>query len=280
MLRFASKSEYDRYLAANRDLIEARWLWGQRLRDASGNFGVHPGWCGLCQQATVFTYHPMPGVPINLREELSCAHCELSARARVVLDLVRLLAGGTGAVVYATEQATPAFRWLAGRYPNAIGSEFFTEDQRPRLQQYLQALLGQPLRFEDATRLSLEHASVDALASCDVLEHIPDYRAALAEFARVLRPGGHLLLTVPFMDADEASIQRARIGPDGAIEHLAAPEYHDDPLRSEGVLAFHHFGWDLLATIRDTGFASAHWCLPWDPSQAIFLGLWTLVARR
>lgn len=37
----------------------------------------------------------------------------------------------------------------------------------------------------------------DALVACEVLEHIEDDRAALAEWRGWLRPGGHLILSVP-----------------------------------------------------------------------------------
>jgi ubiquinone/menaquinone biosynthesis C-methylase UbiE len=40
-------------------------------------------------------------------------------------------------------------------------------------------------------------ASVDCVTCTQVLEHIEDDNAAVAEFARVLRPGGHALITVP-----------------------------------------------------------------------------------
>jgi ubiquinone/menaquinone biosynthesis C-methylase UbiE len=40
-------------------------------------------------------------------------------------------------------------------------------------------------------------ATVDCVTCTQVLEHIEDDNAAVAEFARVLRPGGHALITVP-----------------------------------------------------------------------------------
>lgn len=282
MFRFASKSEYDQSLRDREAMFEARWLWGQRLRAATGSSGTYPGWCALCDKAARFAYRADDGGEIDLREELACEHCGLSARVRVVMQMLRDCAPDAKSAVYATEQATRAFRWLARAYPDSIGSEFFDDEARPRLEAYLEALFGEPrvLRFEDATRLGLGDASIDALVSCDVLEHIPDHRAALAEFSRVLKPGGHLILTVPFLDADENSILRARIGTSGKIEHLVEPEYHGDPVLPEGVLAFHSFSWDLLAAVRHAGFWSAHWCLPWDPAQGIFSGLWVLHARR
>ncbi|HYU32889.1 MAG TPA: class I SAM-dependent methyltransferase [Thermoanaerobaculia bacterium] len=41
------------------------------------------------------------------------------------------------------------------------------------------------------------HEAFDVLVACEVLEHIEDDRAALEEWRGWLRPGGHLLLSVP-----------------------------------------------------------------------------------
>jgi SAM-dependent methyltransferase len=49
----------------------------------------------------------------------------------------------------------------------------------------------------DATRLPFRDASFDAVITSEVLEHVPDDAGALAEMARVLRPGGAFAATVP-----------------------------------------------------------------------------------
>lgn len=49
----------------------------------------------------------------------------------------------------------------------------------------------------DGTRLPLAAESLDAVVAYDVLEHIPDDAAAVAEVRRVLRPGGYALVAVP-----------------------------------------------------------------------------------
>ncbi len=49
----------------------------------------------------------------------------------------------------------------------------------------------------DATHLPFAEASFDAVITSEVLEHIPDDTAALAELVRVLRPGGVFAATVP-----------------------------------------------------------------------------------
>jgi SAM-dependent methyltransferase len=49
----------------------------------------------------------------------------------------------------------------------------------------------------DATCLPFATDSINLLLAADVIEHLDDDAGALREFVRVLRPGGHLILTVP-----------------------------------------------------------------------------------
>lgn len=50
----------------------------------------------------------------------------------------------------------------------------------------------------DGTSIPLADASVATAIVTEVLEHVPDPRAALAEIHRVLEPGGKAFLSVPF----------------------------------------------------------------------------------
>ncbi len=119
------------------------------------------------------------------------------------------------------------------------------------------------LRHEDLTALSFADESFDAVVSLEVMEHIPDFQRAFLECARVLRPGGRLLLSVPFHGGPEHML-RARVRADGGIEHLHSPEYHGDPLSTRGCLCFHHFGWDILDHLRAAGFRQARACAIWS----------------
>ncbi|MEO0589952.1 MAG: class I SAM-dependent methyltransferase [Pseudomonadota bacterium] len=49
----------------------------------------------------------------------------------------------------------------------------------------------------DATALRFDDDTFDAVICSEVLEHLPDYSAALAEIRRVLKPTGKLCVTVP-----------------------------------------------------------------------------------
>ncbi len=58
---------------------------------------------------------------------------------------------------------------------------------------------GEPDLLADATKLPLRDASIDAVHSTGVFEHIPDPIKAGAEVARVLKPGGRAIIDWAFM---------------------------------------------------------------------------------
>lgn len=58
---------------------------------------------------------------------------------------------------------------------------------------------ARPDIFADAAWLPLLEASFDAVVCLEVLEHVRYPRAALDEFSRVLKPGGMLVFSMPFL---------------------------------------------------------------------------------
>ena len=57
---------------------------------------------------------------------------------------------------------------------------------------------GAPDVLYDGKRMPFDDASFDTVLCIQVLEHTPEPRPLLAEIARVLRPGGLLVLSAPF----------------------------------------------------------------------------------
>ena len=49
----------------------------------------------------------------------------------------------------------------------------------------------------DITDIPVDDASFDAVLCSEVIEHVPDPVAVIDEFARILKPGGKLMLTAP-----------------------------------------------------------------------------------
>lgn len=258
--------------------LKAQWQMGVQLPSALGEEGLS-GLCPLCAERVVFG-RPGDAASFDVREGLACGRCGNNARMRQALSLLLDGLSLETARVYLTEQASPGFVWLQQQVPAARGSEYGLDGaRRVRLQRWFNDLGGHgTLNEADITALRDPDASFDAIGCFDVLEHVPDYRAALREFARVLAPGGRLVLTVPFLETVQQTLVRARLHDDGRIEHLEPEEIHGDPV-SGGVLCFYHFGWDLLDALREAGFRRAEWIRSFAPEYGLY-GLWALRAER
>jgi 2-polyprenyl-3-methyl-5-hydroxy-6-metoxy-1,4-benzoquinol methylase len=53
------------------------------------------------------------------------------------------------------------------------------------------------VNFRTGNLKSIRDSSIDVIVSMDTLEHVPDWKAALKEFHRVLKPDGRLVASVP-----------------------------------------------------------------------------------
>lgn len=113
---------------------------------------------------------------------------EQPALAALLPDLrgACLLDAGCGTGLYA--------RWLAEQGAAVTGIDL-SPDMVQRAREHC---AGLPVRLDVGSILALPYAdaSFDGALACYVLHYVPDQRAVLAELARVLRPGGFLLLSL------------------------------------------------------------------------------------
>jgi len=181
-----------------------------------------------------------------LRETCEC-DCGLIQRGRVLLECALQEFRGRDPIGF-FEHGTILHKRLAETHEvisSAYGGGRYRSGETIRLG-------GQSVQHQDLTALSFADASFAGVMHNDVLEHIADYRRALAECHRVLRPGGSLVFTCPVFLYVASTLVRARMI-NGAVEHLLPPEVHGvqgDPDFPEGFLAFYNFGWDLVETLR------------------------------
>lgn len=103
----------------------------------------------------------------------------------------------------------------------------------------------------DGTAMPARGGSFEAVLATELLEHVPDPMPLLREVRRVLRPGGRLHFTVPYL---------------WPLHDVPDDQYRYTPFALERVLRA--AGFDDVE-IRSTG--------GWDASLAQLLGLW---ARR
>ncbi len=91
----------------------------------------------------------------------------------------------------------------------------------------------------DAMNVPFADGEFDAIFAGEVIEHVPDPRAALGEWLRVLKPGGVLILTTPNKDrmVNRVNKEHAWVNP----EHISEMSY------AELKELFSEFGLKLLA---------------------------------
>jgi len=100
-------------------------------------------------------------------------------------------------------------------------------------------------RCENIERLTFPDESFDLHVTQDVMEHIFDPASAFREIARTLRPGGAHVFTTPLVNKERKSERWARLGSDGAVDHLHQAEYHGNPVSEKGSLVTMHWGYDI-----------------------------------
>ena len=289
----ADYESYYRYRERNAKEYAKRYATEKALASNKQAFTV-PGWCCLCQKEVEFAVNYehsfqwegelMP----NFREHLSCSSCGFGNRMRAIVHVLEQRLKPSGEI-YITEQVTALYDLLKKRLDNVTGSEYLGMPSEPgagnspgttnpisvkaallfeRIKNKLSPTTWSKhvasvpefgkentsgVRNESITKLTFDTNKFDVILSFDVLEHVPEYLDGFKECLRCLKPGGTLFFTVPFTGL-EKTITRARINSDGSITHIFPAEYHGDPLKNEGCLCFHHFGWDMLVALRSIGF--------------------------
>lgn len=115
------------------------------------------------------------------------------------------------------------------------------------------ARLYRLLLHGSAAAIPVADASLSGIASVETLEHVPDVDGVLKEFARCLRPGGHLVLSLPSVTL-RSWWQMRRTG--RAV--YCDEREHVRELSSLAIQGFPHKfeTWDRFeARLRDHGFA-------------------------
>jgi len=227
------------------------------------------GYCQVCgcEQDFQLDFQYSSGEMPNYRERLSCPGCGLNSRQRFLVSTVlKKLSQHPETKVYLYEQVTPVFKELQKRLgmERVTGSEYISTELPS-------GTVVDGIRHENAENLSFADESFDFIVSCDVFEHVNDYKKCFREAARILRGGGGTIyFSIPFLCDRQENFRRAEIM-DGNIVYHADAVYHGNPIRSDGALVFWDYGWDLLKDIKDAGFCDVY-MLPYYNRENGYLG--------
>lgn len=137
----------------------------------------------------------------------------------------------------------------------------------------------------DATALPYPDASFDRIIAAEVLEHIVDDERAIAELARVLRPGGTIAVTVPAQAAERvcwalSADYHAPAVPDGHVRIYSSEELREKLAAaglyvsdSDGAHGLHTPYWWLRCLVGPRNdqhplVRAYHRLLVWDMTEA------------
>jgi hypothetical protein len=269
-LRISKISSYENYMLHANERQQtniANFLFEKSLiPDACTEF-TYNGYCHVCKTPVDFIVdfnysYEVEGVLMpNWRERLVCPICHLNNRMRAVVhvfDLEYHPKSNRNPRIYITEQTTALYKLFTQSFSSVCGSEYLGSSVD------CGGCNSKGIRNEDLTRLSFGSNEIDFILSFDVLEHVPNYKKALAECFRCIKSGGVLFFTVPFVRTSEKNIVRAHLTQTGEIVHLLPPEYHGDPINSDGCLCFYHFGWEILEDLKAVGFKDSQALFYWS----------------
>ena len=137
-------------------------------------------------------------------------HLGFRARARIIFRFIkdtpttaRILDAGSGYGIYALTLAEKGYSVdaidLERERTEALNAR---KKERPVLDARIRTFTG------SITNLHFEDGSYDLIICSDVIEHIADHTRAVSELARVLAPGGTLIITVPYHSKNNERIYK------------------------------------------------------------------------
>ena len=184
------------------------------------------------------------------REGTLCGNCGSTSRNRAVALVLGRVLG----------ERVPVFAWrrrhtvaVLESSPRGVLAMFFAEKFDYFATEYQPAAIaagGSPRAFADFQKLHYANDAFDMVIASDVFEHIRRDDDAMRELYRVLRPGGELVLTVPYDHERPQTLQRVDTSGPSDV-HLLPPQYHGG---GGHTLAYREYGRDLVLLMERAGF--------------------------
>jgi len=203
------------------------------MNDDALSYSVE-GYCPICEKSVIFS------AKVDwYRDHLLCDGCGSIPRERAIAKVI--------------DQYCPDWRtsYVHESSPTERGMTSKLRQECPRYmttQYHPTEPLGKVVdnyQNENLESQTFENNIFDLVVSQDVMEHVNRPDLSFQEITRTLKSGGFYIFTVPTYKGLIESVRRAYILDDGSEEHLAAPEYHGNPVSDKGALVTFHYGYDL-----------------------------------
>jgi len=202
---------------------------------------VNAGFCPICEKKTLFISHDP-----WLRDHYKCRRCNSKPRERAIVNALDIFCPGWPAMTIHESSPGGVSSIIIGRKCRQYSFSHFFPDIHPGSDK-------DGARCENLEKMTFENDLFDIFITQDVFEHVNNPDMAFREIARVLKPGGFHIFTVPLYR--QLQVTRPRVvDKEGEIQHLLEPVYHGNPISSEGSLVTFDYGMDFPELIfRSSG---------------------------
>ncbi len=194
------------------------------------------GFCPVCDKSVVFRAENE-----WLRDWFLCTNCGSIPRERALIHAIQIYFENYGEMTI--HESSPSIRGASLKLKKNVknySSSYYYPDVKPG-----EFHLESNEQCQNLEMLTFEDESFDLFVTQDVMEHIFDPEKAFSEIARVLKPGGAHIFTVPIINKAAKSERWASRNNKGEIVNHHEAEFHGDPINDDGVLVTMHWGYDI-----------------------------------
>ena len=218
--------------------VEGVRRYGRHASKGGANFG----YCIVCDHRTLFVE-----TGPYLANTYRCVRCHSIPRWRGLLYVLnREFPNWRNLTLHECGSGGPASRKLRREAAGYNASRYL-------LPEVARGVAVGDITCQDLESLTFPDESFDLVITQDVLEHVLRPEQAVAEIARVLRPGGAHVFTVPIVHGGQTVVRA--IPSESGIEHILAPDYHGDSL------VIREWGDDFVSFVSDhTGGSDTEIC--------------------
>jgi len=206
----------------------------------TGFYFKHSGFCPCCDQKVHFTARNN-----WLRDYFICSSCKSIPRERaLMLTIEEYKTNWRDLKIF---EISPCERGaslkLKNECKNYLASQFYPDKKL--------GCFYNGFRNENIENLTFENEEFDLIISQDVFEHLFNPEKAFKEIARILKKGGMHIFTVPLINKHNKTELWAIENRIGEPIFLFEPEWHGNPISSNGSPVTMHWGFDIVNIIRE-----------------------------
>jgi SAM-dependent methyltransferase len=197
------------------------------------------GYCPCCEKEVVFQSNNS-----WLRDHFICNNCASIPRERALMVTIeKYFSNWRNLDIH---ESSPAGRGaslrLKNNVKNYIASQYYPN--KP-----FGSIVNDCIN-QDLENQTFSDETFDIVISQDVMEHIYNPEKAFSEIARTLKKGGAHIFTVPIINKHKKTEVWAVKGEDGNPVFLKEPEWHGNPVDTQGSPVTMHWGFDIVDFIK------------------------------